>query len=123
MSFIDRPTGFRDLAALAARMKHRITLEKPVYQSDSAGGATVDWQEVATVWADVQTRRSRAGESLESGKIEATSSPRFIIRFRDDITPAMRIGFKGKSYNIRQVNPVDHAGIALEITTEQGVAT
>ncbi|MBN9025581.1 MAG: head-tail adaptor protein [Rhizobiales bacterium] len=37
----------------AGQLSNRVTLERPVRSGDGAGGATVDWQEVATLWARI----------------------------------------------------------------------
>ncbi len=38
---------------LASRLKHLVMLQQPVLTPDGAGGFTTDWEDVATLWAEI----------------------------------------------------------------------
>lgn len=120
MSLRVRSARFGDPRQLAARLKHRITIEQPVYTTDAAGGGTTIWTPLATVWAEIRTRSGR--ERLFAGKLEASSTHTITLRYRSDVTEKMRISFDGRLFNIRRVENVDAADVLLELAVEEGVA-
>lgn len=108
-------------ASLASRLRHRITIEEPVLTPDGGGGFTKTWQTVATVWAEITPSRGR--ESFNHGVLEATGTHRIIIRYRDGITPVMRVVSGSRHFNIRSIINHEEADILLELTVEEGVGT
>lgn len=113
---------YDDASQLAARLRHRLSIEQPVYTEDAAGGGTTLWSEVATVWGEIRTRGSGGGERLFGGALEASATQDVTIRYRSDVTPKMRIVHGGRVLNIRRVENVDGANVILHLETEEGVA-
>lgn len=122
MSLSHQRGRFGDPRALAARLNQRVTIQQPVYTDDAAGGGTVVWNDVATVWAEIRSRGGGAGERLFAGKLEASATHEITLRYRSDVTPAMRVSYDGRVFNIRRVEDVDAAGVLLELLAEEGVA-
>ena len=106
---------------LAARLRRRITIQQPVYSGDGAGGSTVSWSDVDTVWAEIASRRT-GGEALFAGKLQAGMTHVVTIRYRADVTAKMRISYDGRLFNIRRVDNVDAADVLLELLVEEGAA-
>lgn len=68
----------------AGSLDRRVTLQQQVETRDSYGGVTFTWQDVATVWADVQAVSGR--EFLQSQAVQDEVTTRIVIRFRTGIT-------------------------------------
>lgn len=122
MSIRDKRARFGDAKALSARLKHRVVIEQPIYTTDAAGGGTIVWSELSTVWAEIRSHSGGTGESLFAGKLEASATHYITMRYRDDVTTKMRIRYDGRTFNIRRVENVDAADVMLEVFAEEGVA-
>lgn len=84
---------------------------KSVTQNDT-GEEVITWDLVETVWAQVVPLR--ALERWSSQQVKASIDHKFLIRYRDDITPVDIIEFEGKEYDIYSINEVGRRQ-ALEI--------
>lgn len=111
-----------DARELASRLKQRITIEQPTESADGAGGTTRSWSTLATVWAELVPLRSGRGESLVNRQLTAEVTHRITIRYRADVTTAMRVSYGGRVFNIRKVTNVGEAKVTLEMLAEEGVA-
>lgn len=86
-------------------MRYRITLRQRTAVEDGAGGQTVTWSDLGSVWADIQS--TGAGkESTVGGEIQSQVSYRVIIRTRGDVDPGQRIVWGRKALNIVAVAPL-----------------
>lgn len=99
------------------RLRHRITLQKPVAQSDTFGQKPASWTDVATVWASVDplsaTRMSGAKELEEGGVETARDAVRVVLRPRT-VGTDWRFVHDGKTYDIKAVRP-NNAGDELTL--------
>jgi SPP1 family predicted phage head-tail adaptor len=89
----------------AGSLKHRIVFEKPTITQDSMGGMVTSWATHATVWGEVIHLAGREYWQAQQANSEATGKIR--IRYRNDITPLMRVSFEGKVLQILTVYPFD----------------
>lgn len=71
------------------RLRHRITIERPVDIDDGAGGVTRTWQDAAVVWAAVEA--VAAAERYEAGQAGQLVSHRVIMRTWPGLTTAHRL--------------------------------
>ncbi len=109
------------LKYLSSRLKHRITLQHPVLTQDGAGGYTVEWQDIASLWAEFREINGR--EKFLNGKTESYATYILTIRKRDDITADMRVLYESRVFNIRAIAyPVENARNRMLLTIEEGVA-
>ncbi|MFP3549748.1 phage head closure protein [Paraburkholderia sp. SIMBA_049] len=80
----------------AGPLNQRITLQRPVVTVDDRGEPVVDaWEDLpidAEVWAAIETLKGM--EYLASAEFRAGVSTRIRVRWRDDLTPAMRVVFR-----------------------------
>lgn len=90
---------------LAAKLRHRITLQSQVQAQDpTTGEVTVTWADaVADEPAEVVPLSGR--EFIQSNATQAGVDTRMTIRWRPGIEPAMRTVFDGRNYNIHAVLP------------------
>lgn len=78
-------------------LSRKLTLETPIRVADGAGGYSIDWQPMGTLWAEVKARtgaegsgvavplsKSRFTMTVRAAPIGSPSRPRPEQRFRDD---------------------------------------
>ena len=70
-------------------LRHRVTIQEKTLTIDPYGGEVVSWVDVATVWAAVEPLSGR--EFLEGRRQENEINHRIRIRYREGITPSMRV--------------------------------
>lgn len=80
------------------KLSCRVTLERPIRSADGAGGATVAWEEIATLWAAIEP--VAAGEIFGADRLSTRITHRITIRFREDVEGGMRIVHRGRLLRI-----------------------
>lgn len=75
---------------LADRLRDRIRIERPVARAGFTSAGAGTWQLVAEVWAEIQDILPSRSERMADGLNVASRPARVRIRFRTDVTPAMR---------------------------------
>ena len=83
----------------ARELDQRVTIRREVRTADGMGGSTLSWSTVATVWAKV--RPMTGSEREHSDRLSAPANYIVVIRYRDDITEADTLLWKGIEFNIR----------------------
>ena len=104
----------------SGQMRHRVTIESLAKTPDGAGGSTLAWSTVATVWAKVTP--VSGGERYQSMRVEADVSHTIITRYRSDIAPDDRVSFDGRTMQIKSVINIEERGRYLEIKAVEGEA-
>lgn len=89
----------------AARLSERVVLERRTAARTPSGGVTNTWSVLATVWAEVTTRR--ASESLVGPTMESTAGVEIVTHWRTDIAADDRVVHNGRPYDILHIAPVD----------------
>lgn len=98
-------------------LRHRATIQQRSATLDAAGGVRNVWTTFAERWASVD--RAPGSEvwasATRSGRVPAV----FRLRYLAGVTPAMRLTFDGKVYNV--LSAVDQEGRKAEllITAEE----
>jgi SPP1 family predicted phage head-tail adaptor len=83
-------------------MRHRITLQrKGTITRNQSGEEIITWSDWATVWASAQPMQGR--EFFESERAGAEITMRFRIRYRDGVTPTMRVSWDSRIFDIESV--------------------
>lgn len=101
-------------------LRERVTIEQATRVADGVGGAAASWNERATVWASVAPL---SGREMPTGeRVEVHQSYRITIRYRDDVTTAMRAIWAGRTLNIRSVADADGRRRWLTLHVEEGAA-
>jgi SPP1 family predicted phage head-tail adaptor len=121
MTEISRHEPERRLEHIASRLRQRIMIQQPDNTSDDAGGIVKSWADLSPAWAEIEPLS--AGESFQAERMQSATIHRITIRFRDDVTTAMRILFEGRIFNIRAITNLLERDILLELLAEEGVAT
>lgn len=108
----------------AGQLRDQVTFQRATRTADGAGGATLVWQNVRTVWGGFRPQRGR--ETLEAGRLESAVAGVLTVRSSPDtrdITAADRVQIDGASYQIRTITNPDRRNKMLEMVVERGVAT
>jgi SPP1 family predicted phage head-tail adaptor len=98
-------------------LRHRVQVERPVGTPDEAGGETIAWELVATLWARVDP--AKAGEQTIAGHLAAVVSHKLTFRFREDLCGGMRALFRGRRFRIRAVFDPDERGRYIVVLAEE----
>jgi head-tail adaptor len=99
-------------------MRARIRIERRAASADASGDLG-PWQLVDEVWAEVD--RTPGGERWVPGAAlrDAQVPVVFRCRFRDDVTPAMRIVHRERVHDVRSVvDPTDRRAELVIVTDE-----
>ncbi len=86
----------------AGDLRHRVTIQRPTYQTDARGNRRKTWVNVATCWAsmtDVSGRDFYAAQTYQAQDIVT-----FGIRWFGGISTECRILHAGQPYEIEQIN-------------------
>ena len=89
------------------RLNRKVTIQHLVEGQDEAGQPTQDWAALATCWANIKHL-----SGVETIKADAQASAVKVsirIRYRSDVTAAMRVVLGSTTYEIKAVMP-DEAG-------------
>ncbi len=106
------------------RLLRRLVLEGRESQPDGAGGFTVQWVPLGTLWADVTTRPGR--QDFVAAKARPRVGTRILVRAApvgaaSRPTPEQRLREGTRVFTILTVAEHDRRGRYLEITAEEGV--
>lgn len=97
-------------------LKQRVTVQESALTPDGSGGFTESWQAVAAdpeIYAEIIPLSG--GEQLRFHQLEITATHRITIRYRGDVTPAMRMVKSATVYDIASVTDRGGRGVWLDI--------
>lgn len=89
----------------AGQLRERVTFQVLTAGSDDHGQPLRTWSDFATA-VPARVIPARAKESLQADGLTTVSNIVVMVRYREDITPAMRVMWKSKAYAISG-DPVD----------------
>ncbi|MDX8359823.1 phage head closure protein [Cytobacillus sp. IB215316] len=82
----------------SGQFRHRITFIKTEMVEDELGQKIEKDDDYVTCWSDIKTMQGREYFAASAAHAERTS--RFIIRYRSDIDPSMKIRFMDRIFDI-----------------------
>lgn len=85
----------------AGKLDEQIILQS-LTETNDGGSLSQSYATVATVWAEVISRKGR--EAFESARVNALDVIRVRIRYRSDVDNKDRFQWEGQSYNIVNVD-------------------
>ena len=89
-----------------ADLKHRLVVEAQSRVGDGGGGAVATWTPLAEVWGAI--RPSGGAERVEGDGNTGRVTHTVIIRWRRDVTPAMRLREGTRVFDVRAAfDPAD----------------
>ena len=87
----------------AQQLRTRILIQRPVSTQDSAGEPVAGWTDIGPDWSDF-----RVLPGLEAIKADATANTwraSCRVRYREDLTPDLRVLVAGEPWGIVSVQP------------------
>lgn len=104
----------------AGRLRHRVLIQQQVTTRDSDGVEQTAWVDVATVWASLEPLSAR--EFIQSGQTQSAVTARITMRYRDGLSPSMRLAHRGEIFNIAGLLPDKVSGLEyITIPVSAGV--
>lgn len=92
----------------SGRLRERVTIQQRTMASDGMGGQTETWSTLATVWAGVLPRQAnREALVIAANQLQARSGFDVRIRYRDDVSPSMRVSWRGNTLEVESVSDPD----------------
>ena len=82
-------------------LRTRVVIEAASRDSDGGGGSDITWETVAEVWAAV--RPTSGSESLALDRVAGRTGYEIYMRYRNDVSPAMRLREGSRIYDISAV--------------------
>lgn len=102
-----------------SKLNQRILIQKSSTQTDDVGNVFRQWQDFYSCFASVKTT---GGKERQNGNTEEQHSVAFAVRFCKKLSEISavdhRIMFRGKNYNIVQVDFADYGGKTIKIKAE-----
>lgn len=83
------------------KLRHIVTLQKPIAAPDQWGKAEYNWQSVAAVHAQIQS--SAGSETVVLGKRQAVITHIVTIRHFEGVTPHWRLCWQGRTLEVVEV--------------------
>lgn len=97
----------------AGQLDQRISLQRREQGEDEAGQPFDTWVIVGSCWAAVRPLRGR--EIIAADAVTAVMDVRVTMRYRPDVTTAMRVLHGTETYNITAVVDVNSGNRELEL--------
>ena len=105
--------------ARAGCMRNRVSIQSRTESRDAHGGIAETWATTALAYADIQPIRGREFFSAEAVNSDVTH--KVTIRYREGITPQMRVLFGSRALNITSVINVNERSDCLELMCREVV--
>jgi len=103
----------------AGSLNKRITIQYSTRVSDSLGGFTLTWADVATVWAALWP--VSANETVQSNQQVMTISHRIRIRYRSILRPSWRIKYGNRYFAIISIINPEERNEWLDLMVKEAV--
>ena len=103
----------------AGQLRHRITFQQITVANDTFSKSVPTWTDQVTTRAAIWPMRGT--ERIESMKLDNELTHKVRIRYRQGITPKMRIKFGTRYFNVRYILNPDERNIYLEMMATEEV--
>ena len=98
-------------------LSHELVLEEPVETPDGAGGFTIVWNALATVWARLEPLNPET--EVWAGRAPSEQTHRVTLRYRTDVRQGMRFRKLTRLFPILSVQDADETGRYLICRTRE----
>lgn len=102
---------------MIGRLRHRIEILAMSRTPDEAGGATLAWTPVETLWAGLQ--HLAASERNSASRIDRLKRVAATVRYRTNLTLGQRVRFADDDYDIVSIETADGAARFLTLVCEE----
>ena len=91
------------VSIVAGKLNCRVVIKQPAAVQDAAGQPIPTWTTLATVWANIRSLNGL--ETIKGGAESSVAKASIRIRYRTDVTAAMRVVHGSTTYEIKAVLP------------------
>lgn len=105
------------MTMLVNRLRHRVTLQRPVTTRTDSGAVVKGYEDVATLWAAVEPLRGREYFAAYAEHVDVTT--RIRIRYRDGIDRTMIINYCGRVFEILSIIQPNLQRIELQLMCKE----
>ncbi len=99
------------------RLDRRVKLQAQLRTSDGAGGVTVAWSDVVTVWASIEPASGR--EAYAAQQLQGRVTHQVRMRYRSGVTTGMRLVYGTRAFDIQSAVDEKGEGRSLLLTCEE----
>lgn len=103
----------------AGDLRRQVLLQRREVAQDDYGQRSITWVDVATTFAEINPLSGRELELAQAIKAEVSHT--ITIRYRPNITSALRVVYQGRYFNIHAVMDVDMRHRTLELSCSEGL--
>ncbi len=101
-------------------LRKRVTVQAETQTTDNAGGYTLGWTTIATMWADIKP--VTGNEPFVAAHLEGHVTHHVQMRYLSGVTTDMRLTYNSRLFNIRAVLNTDESNQWTELLVEEGGA-
>jgi SPP1 family predicted phage head-tail adaptor len=99
-------------------LRKRITIQRRSQSVDEFGGQSVAWLDLATVWGSFEPTGGK--EDAQSGQVRAVATFKIGLRYYEGLTPADRLAYNNRFFDIVNINDVEELHREFDITAREG---
>lgn len=103
----------------AGDLRRRISIQRRNTTQDTFGQAIPTWMDVVVCWAGIEPLAGR--ELVTAQAVNAEITHQVVIRYRTGITPAMRVLYGTRFFNILSILNVDERNRQLTLGASEGL--
>lgn len=103
----------------AGHLRHKVQIQSRSATKDGFGQESMTWTTALTVWADIQPLSGRELIAAQAQMAETTHT--VVIRYRAGITPANRVVYQGRVFNVLSVIDEDMRHRTLSLLCSEGL--
>lgn len=93
----------------AGKLRHRVTIQTATENQDSFGQAVKTWDDTATRYASIEPLTGR--ELFNAVQVQPDVSHRVTLRHYEGLTPANRLKFGARYFEIKSVLNTEERGL------------
>lgn len=103
----------------AGPLRHRVKIQAKTLTTDSYGGPVETWADFDTVWANIEPLQGN--ELVKAQAVRTETTHRITMRYLSGVTPAHRITYAGRYFNLLSVIDPELRGRELLIMASEGL--
>lgn len=104
---------------LAGKLRHMISVMRPVTMQSATGEALTTWQEHGKAWASIEPLQGQ--EYWQAAEMQSEVSTKITIRHLAGVKPQMRAVFGSQTYLIMSVIDAQLCGKTMQLMCKEAV--
>lgn len=104
---------------MIGKLRHRITLQKPIITKNNIGCEIERLEDIGKVWARIEPISNKGYSKIKQSPTDI--STKITVRYRKDITPMMTVIFSQRLFRIQRVVNVEERCVFLELLCSEEI--